>query len=134
MIPFGELTQGRFFFVVQDKKMIVSLSHYKNNMNSSWGGAYLIKNIGLIDKLRASFQVEIWSQPKELDFKTNDFSAGGSGVIKLSFPMRIGKNNDKFVSMNLGVLYKTNGFLLGEPFFQKGLFFQFGGTYSTINK
>jgi hypothetical protein len=129
MCPFGDFIDENIWGKVH-KKYNVHLYFRQFQNRNNWfpaGGASLI-NYRLSDKLTSTVSGHIWCQPVNMDFNTDESKLGGAGDILFKYIV-LGKRTSRYsLSMDLGVLYKTEGFLPEEVNLDKHLGLRLGTT------
>ena len=85
------------------------------------------------EKLLINASIDLWNQPKDLSFVTNN-SMFGFGV-KSEVGIRFAKwnNNNKSAYFNIGASYKTKGFIPEAPSLKEDFRMHFGFIMS-VNK
>jgi hypothetical protein len=69
-----------------------------------------------------------WSQPKHLSFTQTDSQLGGAVdvMFKYRFPVKIDNSRFTSMSVNIGLIAKTQGFLPEEVMMNKHIGFRLG--------
>jgi hypothetical protein len=108
LAPFGSLVDLNIFYKKDNIGIHTKLSRAQNYENNFYG-----MSVGLIDypivssKLFLSADISIFSQPKDLTFKTNDSQTGfkiGAGINYYIY---------KNISLNADMVHKSKGFVVG---------------------
>jgi hypothetical protein len=83
------------------------------------------KNIG------ANFEVHIWDQPRNLSFTDTIGSLGGAFNADLKYFFSL-KNETRLkkMSLDIGIIYKTPGFLPEEIMLKRYLGFRLGASFA----
>jgi hypothetical protein len=116
MGPFGDFIDEKIWIVYKRKaKLNAYLREFQNRDAWFFGAGAGINNYPLAKRLDVSANVHYWNQPLNLSFNEKRGESGGamdmSGSYKL--PLKHG-SQVKYVSLDLGMTYKSAGFLPEE--------------------
>lgn len=130
MSPFGDFLDQNIWVKYREK---LNLQFYirefsnKNNLFPAFGTSiiqYPIKNY----KFLLDVSLNVWNQPEKLNFFTNNDFWGGAVDVNLKYPVLFLKNSHKIkaLSLDLGIIYKTKGFLPEETVMNEHFGVRFG--------
>jgi hypothetical protein len=112
-----------FFLPVQYKKyaMLFALHNYNNEGLNTFGVEMGMFNYKLSQKLSADLDLSCWNQP--ISYFKNDKKFGGAATLTVnySFP--------KVFKAYCSLIFKSDGWLIGNPYLDDNLSFQLGVTY-----
>jgi hypothetical protein len=112
LAPFGDFIDQNVWITNAKLNIHVYFRQYQNYEKWFPAAGIELHNAQLTDKLAVSLATHYWAQPKNLDFfTTNSFSGA---AIDANFRYRILEMSDSkisAISVNLGIVYKTEGFL-----------------------
>ncbi|GHT01072.1 hypothetical protein AGMMS49525_00870 [Bacteroidia bacterium] len=115
MAPFGDFIDEHFWLRTRSLKTHLYLRQYENK--NTWFPALGVdfSDIPIAKHLSSTVALHGWSQPKDLAFtQTKGQLGGGIDVLcKYRFPIR-SKGKCAGISINLGIIAKTQGFLPEE--------------------
>jgi hypothetical protein len=130
MGPFGDFMDEKFWLAYKRKtKVIAYLREFQNRNNWFVGGGIGIKDYPLSPRWTASMSAHFWNQPVNLDFNASAGTSGGAIDILGSYDL-LGNNKGRLesLSLDMGMIYKTAGFLPEEIFLEKHFGLRFGLT------
>ncbi|MDR1880765.1 MAG: hypothetical protein LBQ78_07500 [Tannerellaceae bacterium] len=130
MAPFGDFIDEHFWLVNRSLKTHVYFRQYQNK--STWFPAFGVdfQDVVFAKKIYANASLHGWSQPKDLLFYQKDGKVGGAIdlLFKYRFPVRhISRLSG--ISINLGIVAKTQGFLPEEVEMDKKIGLRFGTSF-----
>ena len=126
MAPFGDFIDENFWLKHYNTNLHVYIREFKNKSNwfpAFGAGLYDVK---LIKQLRCDVAGHFWSQPKDLDFRTAKSFSGGAVDATLRYMLFTDLGKVQAISVDLGVLAKTKGFLPEVVNMEKGVEMRFG--------
>ena len=126
MAPFGDFFDENFWLKHYNTNLHVYIREFKNKSNwfpAFGAGLYDVK---LIKQLRCDVVGHFWSQPKDLDFRTAKSFSGGAVDATLRYMLFPDLGKVQAISVDLGVLAKTKGFLPEVVNMEKGVEMRFG--------
>ncbi len=126
MAPFGDFIDENFWLQHYNTNLHVYIREFKNRSNwfpACGAGLYDVK---LMKQLRCDVVGHFWSQPKELDFNTSKSFSGGAIDATLRYMLFPDLGKVQAISIDLGVMAKTKGFLPEEVNMEKGVSMRFG--------
>jgi hypothetical protein len=132
LTPFGDFTEQQAYFNIKNKyKINTYFRQYYNKSNTFFATGVKLNNFVFNkNKCILNSNIDIWNQPKNLEFDTkkSEFGLGLSSVLGY----RISKINEKSNSiyLNCGLIYKTKGFIPEAPSLNDDFRFIFGLTFS----
>jgi hypothetical protein len=130
MGPFGDFIDEKFWFVYRDKlKINAYLREFQNRNNWFTGGGIGVNDYPLSKRWAASLTVHYWNQPVNLDFNETAGKSGAAVDIAGSYDL-LAKKSSKLesLSVDLGLIYKTAGYLPEEICLDKHFGLRFGLT------
>jgi hypothetical protein len=130
MAPFGDFIDEHFWLCTQSLKTHFYFRQYENK--DTWFPAFGVDfaDIPIANHLYSTIAVHGWSQPKDLAFtQTKGKLGGGIDLLcKYRFPIR-SKGNCTGISIDLGIIAKTQGFLPEEVVMDKHFGIRFGSSF-----
>ena len=128
MGPFGDFIDEKIWLSYRkDLKLNAYLREFENRDHWSFGAGVGIHEYPLARRLRISGMAHYWRQPLNLNFNSGTSKAGGAievdGSYKLMDPQ---KSRLKYLSLDMGMTYKTAGFLPEETALDRHLGFRLG--------
>ena len=115
MAPFGDFIDQHFWLMTRRLNAHVYLREYENR--STWfpAAGVTFANVQPFSWMMFDATLHGWQQPQNLDFNTAKRRYGGAVDVTLKFFDReFLKNENIYLSLNLGITAKTQGFLLEE--------------------
>lgn len=129
MCPFGDFIDENIWVKMHKKYNIhMYFRQFQNRNNWFTGGGVNLVNYNLSQKITTSIKGHIWSQPLNMDFNTPESRIGGAGDILLKYMVMGKRTSNYLLSMDLGLIYKTEGFLPEEVILDKHLGLRLGTT------
>lgn len=128
MGPFGDFIDEKIWLAYKRKIRVTGyLREFENKSNWFVGGGIGIENYPLWKKLTASASAHLWNQPVNLDFNESAGKSGGAIDVLGSYDL-LGAKKGKLTSFSLdvGMIYKTEGFLPEEVYLEKHFGLRFG--------
>lgn len=119
--PFGEMS-GQNFWLMHNHSQLhgVFVKQYRNYEKTTFGIGYKLYDVGLFQNVYSTTSFDIWQQPTDFKFKTNQSFTGfhfGQIFEYQFFPHKyINQNN---LSLFLGFDYKTEGYMPESFFMEK---------------
>ncbi len=132
MCPFGDFIDVNLWIKYKKKLMIEAyLRKFQNRVNGFPGGGIGVKDYSLTDNFLSSVNIHFWDQPANLSFDDSKAKFGGAveWVGKYFFQTRQ-KKQLKGISVDLGLIYKTAGFLPEEVKLQKHFGIRLGTSFA----
>jgi hypothetical protein len=117
LAPFGDFVEQNAYLTIKDKyKISPYLREYFNKSNAFLAGGIKLHNYTFHDdKFLLNSSLDLWEQPKNLEFRTSDNEFGFGLTSEFAVRFSSWNNNTKSAYMNMGVSYKTNGFIPEAP-------------------
>jgi hypothetical protein len=130
MGPFGDFIDEKLWLAYKRKiKVSAYLREFQNRNNWFVGGGIGIKDYPLSQRWTASMSAHFWNQPVNLDFNESTGNLGGAIDVLGSYDLLGDKKGKlKSLSLDVGMIYKTVGFLPEEVFLEKHFGLRFGLT------
>jgi hypothetical protein len=126
--PFGDFMDETAWLKYRNEyKVSIYLREFQNRNTWFTGGGIGIHDLRLIRHFETSLNLHFWNQPQHLDF--NETKGQTGGALELVTGYRIySKKPDSFsyISLDLGVILKTEGFLPGEIVMDRHAGLRFG--------
>jgi len=127
MAPFGDFIDENFWLTIKNLNVELYLRQFQNRTNWFNGFGAALINFPVTSRLYADIYGHFWQQPAGLDFNTSDHLNGGAVDMNLRYFFYNRRNVFlKGFSLDLGGIYKTQGFLPGELFLGKHAGFRIG--------
>lgn len=133
--PFGDFIQQSIYYYNPSKgiKLNPYIIEYFNRKNVFFAGGIKLHNYKINTKFLLNSSIEFWSQPKNLSFETSEKQYGIGGKVNLGYRIMSFKEDQNFLYLNLGILSKTKGFMIGHSSLQEDFKFNMGIIYSIKN-
>ncbi|MDR1023641.1 MAG: hypothetical protein LBL94_10285 [Prevotellaceae bacterium] len=114
MAPFGDFIDEHFWLKAGKLNAHFYLREFENR--STWFPAAGVEfaNVPLSMRCMADVTLHGWQQPKKLDFNTVQGQWGGAVDAMLKYKFYSSSKNGLGISLNLGIVAKTQGYLLEE--------------------
>ena len=123
MAPFGDFIDQNVWLVVKGKVKISGyLREFENRDHWFVGGGVGVNDYPVAGRLVVSAAVHVWNQPVDLSFTARDGQLGGAIDVTARYKVPLSHSTWlKYLSLDVGAIYKTTGFLpeelaLGEHF------------------
>ncbi|HAH22799.1 MAG TPA: hypothetical protein DCL77_03380 [Prolixibacteraceae bacterium] len=129
MSPFGDFMDENVWIKHKSLNLGIYVRQFQNKANWFNGFGISLIDFHPFNRLSANFTGHYWQQPINFDFNTSKSFSGGAFDADLRYlflKKRIGVLNG--VSIDLGFLYKTKGFLPEETRMDEHVGFRFGTT------
>jgi hypothetical protein len=128
MCPFGDFTDENLWIKYNDiLKIHIYTRQYQNRSNWFPAGGIEFLDLPFTKRFEASCGLHLWNQPENLGFNDSRGKMGGAAELlgKYYFVTRHKTRLDK-ISIDLGINYKTIGFLPEEIYLRKHFGFRIG--------
>lgn len=131
LCPFGDFTDETFWLIYRKFKVQAYIREFENKNNWFMAGGVSLFEYPVTQKIETSISAHIWDQPKNFDFNETIGVMGGAIDFtgKYFFYTR-SLSTLRRVSIDLGLIYKTKGFLPEEVYLSKHFGFRLGTTFS----
>ena len=134
MAPFGDFIDMNFWMQINKKyNFKLYLREYENRDTWFLGGGIGLVDYKIIPNVQTSITGHFWNQPENFDFNTSKGQLGGAGEIFFKYNL-IKTNTGNSMSVDLGLNYKTKGFLPEEVVMDKHLGVRLGVTFNIAHK
>ena len=134
MCPFGDFIDEKIYIQVHNNyRFRVYLRQFENYNTWFMGGGLCLVDYQISPKLNTTIGGHLWSQPKKLDFKTTQSQFGGSADVVFKYTVSENKSHNS-ISLDIGLLYKTFGFLPEEVILKQHFGVSLGATVNLIQK
>jgi hypothetical protein len=115
MAPFGDFIDQHFWLMTRTLNAHFYLREYENH--STWfpAAGVTFANVQPFSWIMFDASLHGWQQPQNLDFNTTNRRYGGAVDVTLKFfDKTFIKDRNIYLSLNLGITAKTQGYLLEE--------------------
>jgi hypothetical protein len=128
MGPFGDFIDEKFWFVYKGTlKINAYMREFQNRENWFPGAGVGISRYPVTKRSEVSLNIHVWKQPLNLGFNEKEGKAGGAVDVGGSCNLLTKpKSQLKSLSLELGMIYKTAGFLPEEIVLDEHFGFRFG--------
>jgi hypothetical protein len=134
MCPFGDFIDENFYVQLNNRYNIHSyLRQFQNRNTWFMGGGVSLINYQISPKFNTTIACHLWSQPKNLDFNTTESKFGGAGDMLFKYIILENKSHNS-LSLDLGLNYKTFGFLPEEVILKEHFGVRLGVTVNIVQK
>ncbi len=134
MCPFGDFIDENFLIQYHQKYNIHAyLRQFENRNTWFMGGGISLIDYQITPKFNTTLAGHLWSQPKNLDFNTTESQFGGSGDLLFKYIILENQSHNS-MSIDLGLNYKTVGFLPEEVIMKEHVGVRIGFTVNLIQK
>ncbi len=134
MCPFGDFIDENFYIQYNQRYNIHAyLRQFENRNTWFMGGGLSLLNYQISPKFNTTIAGHLWSQPKNLDFNTTESQFGGSCDLLFKYMVFENKSHNS-ISIDLGLNYKTIGFLPEEVIMKEHIGLRVGVTVNLIRK
>ena len=134
MCPFGDFIDENFLIQYNQKyNLHAYLRQFENRNTWFMGGGISLVDYQFSSKFNTTIAGHFWSQPKNLDFNTTESQFGGSGDLLFKYIILENKSHNS-MSIDLGLNYKTAGFLPEEVILKEHIGVRIGVTVNLIRK
>ena len=132
MGPYGDFTDENLWVVYKNKWLIEAyVREFENRDHSFLAGGIGLKNYPLSDRFVSSLSLHLWNQPVNLGFNDSESRFGGAVEwVGRYFFVTKPSLQQKGISIDLGLTYKTAGFLPEEVKMQKHLGVRIGTSFA----
>ena len=117
LAPFGDFVEQNVYLNVNKYfKVNPYLRQFFNKNHTFFGGGIGLQNYELYNKkILLNCNVDFWNQPKNLDFTTKNSEFGYGIKSNCAFQFSQWNQEEKSAYVNVGLFYKTKGFLPEAP-------------------
>ena len=128
MGPFGDFIDEKFWFVYKGKmKINAYVREFQNRENWFPGAGVGISRYPITKRIEVSVNTHVWKQPLNLGFNEKEGKTGGAVDVAASCNLlKKPKSQLKSFSLELGMIWKSAGFLPEEIVLDEHLGFRFG--------
>jgi hypothetical protein len=131
MCPFGDFIDENIWLRYMDKWNIETyVREFQNNNNWFLAGGIGIKDLQVANKFLTSINIHLWNQPANLSF--NDHTGKFGGAVDITaryFFVANQKYKFKALSADLGLIWKTYGYLPEEIVMKRHFGIRFGTSF-----
>ncbi len=130
MVPFGDMVELNIWYHNRKQKYLFGLRSYNNiiepnDIKTGGGISFLTKDVSLNRNWTIDMGGEVFRQPKNFDFKTNEFFNGFA--LESYFKYRFPKTYNFPFECHIGLKWKTEGFIQGDASLNQGFLLRIGG-------
>lgn len=117
LTPFGDFTEQNAYLLIKEKYKINPYFRQYFNKNQIFlaGGVNLHNYCFNNEKFILNSSIDLWNQPKNLDFRTDESRFGFGIKSEIGFRFANWNEKNKSAYINIGSSYKTNGFIPEAP-------------------
>ena len=128
--PFGDFIDQNIW--IKFNSINIQLYARQFQSNREWFNSFgaTLFNYKINERILSTLAGHYWEQPKDFDFNTEQSFKGGGIDLDLDYLLFINKHKNwlKSLSIRLGMIYKTKGFLPEELYLDEHLGFRIGTT------
>ncbi len=129
--PFGDLIDETFWISYKKIKVQTYVREYQNRVNWFMAGGISLKDYPIGKRIEATVAAHGWEQPRNLSFNESAGKTGGAIDITGKYFFNIpGLKSIKRISVDLGFISKSKGFLPEEVYLSKHTGFRVGTTFN----
>lgn len=131
LCPFGDFIDQHLWLKWNEAlRLHAYVREYQNNKSWFMGGGLGIQDYWIGTRFLSSLDLHIWNQPSDLGFNDEKGKPGGAveSVARYFFPTNH-HTKLKALSVDLGLTYKTNGYLPEEIFMKQHFGFRLGTSF-----
>jgi hypothetical protein len=135
MCPFGDFIDENFWITYKKKLRIDGyVREFQNKTKWFMGAGIGINDYPLATKFNSSFYIHFWNQPSHLKFDETTGKFGNAfEFVGRYFIISNQKTKLKALSIDLGLIYKTTGYLPEEIFMRRHLGIRLGTSFAIDN-
>jgi hypothetical protein len=115
LAPFGDFTEQNIYLSNKKLKIKSYFRQYYNKSNTFFGIGTSLYNYPLKKNILVNSSVDFWTQPKDLDFNISKSIFGIGFKTEVAYKIFDWNLDKKSVYFNLGLNYKTKGFIPSSP-------------------
>ena len=120
MSPFGDFIDENIWIKYKNFNIHGYARQFQNRNNWFHGFGLGLIDLKLHNRIYSNISGHFWNQPKDYDFNTNESFSGGAIDMDLKYFFFNNRGTWlKGFSLNLGMIYKTEGFLPEELYFEE---------------
>ena len=130
MVPFGDFIEQKFWIRIRDRiRLKLYVREYQNKEKWFFAGGIALYDYSLSDRLHLNTALHVWAQPVKLSFTEARSEVGGAWNTMVKYVISKEKDNQSdILSLDLGLLIKTAGFLQEELYLGDVMHYRFGTT------
>ncbi|HEX2958456.1 MAG TPA: hypothetical protein VHO70_16590, partial [Chitinispirillaceae bacterium] len=131
MCPFGDFIDENVWLTYKDKLQVDGyIREFQNRDHWFVGAGIGINDYPMASRFNASMHVHLWNQPENLGFNDTRGQFGGAvEVVGKYFMLSNQKTRLKAFSIDIGLLYKTVGFLPEEIYLRRHFGIRMGTSF-----
>jgi hypothetical protein len=135
MCPFGDFIDENFWLAYKNKLRIDGyVREFQNKTKWFMGAGIGINDYPLAAKFNSSFHIHFWNQPSHLKFDETTGKFGNAfEFVGRYFIISNQKTKLKALSIDLGIIYKTAGYLPEEIFMRRHFGIRLGTSFAIDN-
>lgn len=129
MAPFGDFIDENIWIKYKDFNIHGYARQFQNRNNWFHGFGISLIDLKLHNRIYSNISGHFWNQPEDYDFNTNESFSGGAVDMDLRYFFFNNRGTSlKGFSFDLGMIYKTEGFLPEELYFEEHFGLRIGTT------
>ena len=117
MSPFGDFIDENVWVKYRALNIGFYARQFQNRNNWFNGFGLSVNDYTFKDRLSLSIATHFWQQPVDYDFNTSESFIGGAIDVDVKYWFALKDNNG--ISLDLGMIYKTKGFLPEELYLKE---------------
>lgn len=134
MSPFGDFIDENIYLLLKnDYKIHAYLRQFENRQTWFPAGGVSLTDLRLSSRFTTTFAAHAWTQPENMDFNTTKPVFGGAADVLLKYKV-LNLNTGNSISLNVGLICKTKGFLPEEVIMNKHWGIRMGCTLNLFKK
>ncbi len=129
MAPFGDFIDENIWIKYKDYNIHGYARQFQNRNHWFHGFGLSVSDLQLNERFYTNISGHFWNQPQDYDFNTSHSFSGGALDVDLRY-FFFNKRNTKLkgFSIDLGMIYKTDGFLPEELYMEEHFGLRLGTT------
>lgn len=129
MAPFGDFIDENIWLKYKELNIAFYARQFQNKENWFHGLGLSLNDFHLYKKLYSNVSLHYWNQPNNFDFNAKQSFHGGAIDVDIKYRNLILRNTSlKGFSLDLGIIYKTKGFLPEELYLNEHLGVRIGSS------
>lgn len=127
MAPFGDFVEENIWLNHRSTSTTLYFRQFRNRSSYFFGAGAGLLNQQIANNFEISLNAHVWQQPTDLNFNATTSFWGGAADATMKYRYQP-KEQPMGISIDLGLMYKTKGFLPEEVSLQKGWGLRLGTT------
>lgn len=134
MSPFGDFIDENVYLLLKNKyKIHAYLRQFENKQTWFPAVGASLTDYKFSSKFSTNISTHVWNQPEDMDFNTSESVTGGAIDMLFKYKL-LNLSAGNSISFDLGVIYKTKGFLPEEVILDEHFGIRIGTTINLIKK